>query len=77
MHNIVIGGISSECTSYSTLEQNKTDFKRIKGKKLIDYTDFNFSKYKQLNIHPIFFDYSVPGGPLDYKNMYRFCKRIY
>ena len=38
MYNIAIGGISTECSSYSVLEQNKADFKRIRGKKLINFT---------------------------------------
>ena len=67
MYNIAIGGISTECTSYSPLEQKREDFKRIKGKKLIQYVEFNFKKYKELKIHPIFFEFSIPGGPINYK----------
>ena len=67
MYNIAIGGISTECSSYSPLEQKREDFRRIKGKKLIQYTKFNFNKYTKLKVHPIFFDYSIPGGPINYK----------
>ena len=63
MYKIVIGGISTECSSYSSLFQKTHDFKRLEGHKLIQYIDFDFQKY---NIEPksIFFDFSLPGGPI-------------
>ena len=63
MYKIVIGGISTECSSYSPLFQKTHDFKRLEGHKLIQYIDFDFQKY---NIEPksIFFDFSLPGGPI-------------
>ena len=45
MYKIVIGGISTECSSYSPLFQNNIDFKRIEGDKLIKHIDFDFKKY--------------------------------
>ena len=45
MYKIVIGGISTECSSYSPLFQNNIDFKRIEGDKLIKHVDFDFKKY--------------------------------
>ena len=72
MYNIAIGGISTECCSYSPLEQKREDFKRIKGKKLIQFVEFNFKKYKKLKIHPIIYDYSLPGGPINYKDFLAF-----
>ena len=44
MYNIAIGGISTECSSYSSLEQKKEDFNRINGKKLIQFIEFNFKQ---------------------------------
>ena len=63
MYKIVIGGISTECSSYSPLFQKTHDFKRLEGDKLIQYIDFDFQKH---NIEPksIFFDFSLPGGPI-------------
>ena len=43
MYKIVIGGISTECSSYSPLFQNNIDFKRIEADKLIKHIDFDFS----------------------------------
>ena len=63
MYRIIIGGISTECSSYSPLFQNNIDFKRIEGDKLIKHIDFDFKKYN-IEVNPIFFDYSLPGGPI-------------
>ena len=41
MYRIIIGGISTECSSYSPLFQNNHDFKRIEGDELIKYIDFD------------------------------------
>ena len=77
MYKIVIGGISTECSSYSPLFQKTHDFKRLEGDKLIQYIDFDFQKH---NIEPksIFFDFSLPGGPIKKSVYYIFhlAKRI-
>ena len=44
MYKVVIGGISTECSSYSPLFQNNIDFKRIEADKLIKHIDFDFKK---------------------------------
>ena len=62
--NIAIGGISTECSSYSPLFQNKEDFRTLRGQELLDLVDFPFSKYS-INVYPLFFNRSVPGGPID------------
>ena len=62
--NIAIGGISTECSSYSPLFQNEDDFISIQGQALIDLVDFPFSQYN-ININPLFFNKSVPGGPIE------------
>ena len=62
---IFICGISTECCSYSTLNQNEKDFEIISGKKLLNYVAFNFSKYNDLTIIPNKFYRSVPGGPVN------------
>ncbi len=62
--NIAIGGISTECSSYSPLIQNKEDFISVLGHDLLDLVDFPFSEYN-INVNPLFFNKSVPGGPID------------
>ena len=62
--NIAIGGISTECSSYSPLFQNEDDFISIQGQALIDLVDFPFSEHN-INANPLFFNKSVPGGPIE------------
>ena len=62
--NIAIGGISTECSSYSPLFQNQEDFITVRGQEILDLVDFPFSEYS-INVSPLFFNRSVPGGPID------------
>ena len=64
--NIAIGGISTECSSYSPLYQKESDFISIDGQALLDFVDFPFNEYN-LVAYPIFFNKSVPGGPIEGK----------
>ena len=61
---IAIGGISTECSSYSPLYQKKDDFQSIQGQALLDLVDFPFSEF-DIKPYPLFFNKSVPGGPID------------
>ena len=62
--HIAIGGISTECSSYSPLYQNKADFETIQGSALLDLVDYPFGEFK-IKTHPLFFKKSVPGGPIE------------
>ena len=62
--NIAIGGISTECSSYSPLYQKESDFTSLDGQALLDLVDFPFNEY-DLVAYPIFFNKSVPGGPIE------------
>ncbi len=61
---IAIGGISTECSTYSPLYQNESDFVSLQGQDLLDLIDFPFDDYG-IKISPIFFNKSVPGGPIE------------
>ena len=61
---IAIGGISTECSSYSPLHQSKDDFTCIRGQELLDLVDFPFFE-NGINPQPLFFNKSVPGGPIE------------
>ena len=63
MFKIVIGGISTECSSYSPLFQKNADFKRLEGDELVKFIDFDFKKHNII-AKSIFFDFSLPGGPI-------------
>ena len=64
LKKIAIGGISTECSSYSPLYQNKDDFKTIRSQALLDLVDFPFSEFN-IKTYPLFFKKSVPGGPIE------------
>ena len=60
---IAIGGISTECSTYSPLYQNEKDFESLQNKELLNLIDFPFENY-DIEICPIFFNRSLPGGPI-------------
>ena len=43
--HIAIGGISTECSSYSPLYQDKDDFETIRGQALLDLVDYPFDEF--------------------------------
>ena len=49
---IAVGGISTECSTYSTLSQNDKDFESIQNKELINLIDFSKNLYN-IQIKPI------------------------
>ena len=64
---IAVGGISSECSTYSPLYQNESDFVSLQGQDLLDLIYFPFDDYS-IEIFPVFFNRSVPSGPIE--NLY-------
>ena len=62
--HIAIGGISTECSSYSPLYQNNVDFETIQGQALLDLVDYPFDDFN-IKVNPLFFKKSVPGGPIE------------
>ena len=61
---IAIGGISTECSTYSPLLQIESDFEKIQGSLLADMVGFPFDKY-EIEVKPLFCQKSIPGGPLE------------
>ena len=62
--HIAIGGIHSECASNSPLIQREGEFRRLEGDALMAQIDFDFAA-RDIEPVPLFFDRSLPGGPLD------------
>ncbi len=60
---IAVGGISTECSTYSPLYQNESDFESLQGQDLLNLIGFPFDDYS-IETYPIFFNRSVPGGPI-------------
>jgi hypothetical protein len=58
---IAIGGISTECSTYSPLFQTAADFEKVQGSLLVDLVDFTFEKY-EIDVHPLSYLKSIPGG---------------
>lgn len=63
MKRIAIGGLHTECSSYSPLEQALNDFTRLSGQALIDAVPFDFAS-EGIEAIPLFQDRAVPGGPV-------------
>ncbi|MEM1129339.1 MAG: M81 family metallopeptidase [Pseudomonadota bacterium] len=63
MKRVAIGGLHTECCSYSPLEQVAGDFTRVTGQALVDQVPFDFAA-GGLEPVPLFWDRSVPGGPV-------------
>ena len=64
---IAIGGISTECSTYSPLFQTEDDFNKIEGDLLVELLNFPFESFN-IHTHPLFFCKSLPGGPVEAKN---------
>ena len=73
--HIAIGGISTECSSYSPLYQNNADFETIQGQALLDLVDYSFDEFN-IKAHPLFFKKSVPGGPIEKKYFKKFMEEF-
>ncbi|MFT4701192.1 MAG: microcystin degradation protein MlrC [Yoonia sp.] len=63
MKRIALGGLHTECSSYSPLVQTAADFTRTIGQDLIDLVPFDFA-FHGIEVIPLFHDRSVPGGPV-------------
>lgn len=60
---VAIGGLHTECSSYSPLQQVRGDFTRIEGQALVESANFDFAA-QGITPVPLFHERSVPGGPV-------------
>ena len=63
MMRVALGGLHTECSSYSPLVQTASDFTRTTGQALCNLVPFDFSA-RGITVVPVFHDRSVPGGPV-------------
>ena len=63
MKRVAIGGLHTECSGYSPLEQVAGDFTRTEGAALTAMVPFDFAAHGIAPV-PLFHDRSVPGGPV-------------
>ena len=63
MTRIALGGLHTECSTYSPLLQRAEDFDRLEGDALVAMANVDFAAVG-LDPVPIFHDRSIPGGPV-------------
>ncbi|SHJ23871.1 M81 family metallopeptidase [Wenxinia saemankumensis] len=63
MKRVAIGGLHTECSSYSPLEQQRGDFTRTEGDALVRMVPVDFAALGLAPL-PLFHERSVPGGPV-------------
>ena len=62
---IAVGGIHTECSTYSPVLMRPEDFRILAGQGLVESEYFAFlKKYPQAEIAPLFHARAVPGGPV-------------
>jgi len=76
---VAIGGIHTECSTYSPLMQVAEDFNRTEGQALLEMAGVG-AGWEGIEAIPIFHDRSIPGGPVS-PDLFRaqcdgFCDRL-
>lgn len=61
---IAVGGIHTECSTYSPLTQVRDDFSVLTGADLLDALKFPAGRFDDVAFLPLFHARSVPGGPV-------------
>ncbi|MEM9633791.1 MAG: M81 family metallopeptidase [Pseudomonadota bacterium] len=61
---IAVGGIHTECSTYSPLRQNADDFTVTTGSDLLQQIGLTDVRFAKAAFHPLFHARSVPGGPV-------------
>lgn len=62
---IAVGGIHTECSTYSPVLMQDSDFRVLRGTELTDDGYFSFLKHhRQVEIAPLLHARAVPGGPV-------------
>ena len=61
---IAVGGIHTECSTYSSLVQTREDFKVTRGRDLLDQIEPQDGLPNDLDLRSLFHARSIPGGPV-------------
>jgi len=61
---IAVGGIHTECSTYSPLLQTADDFRVSRGLSLLEQLGFTKDRFPGADFLPLFHARSVPGGPV-------------
>jgi len=62
---IAIGGIHTECSTYSPLAQTMDDFTVVRGPDLIAQCGLGGDAFPGIDFHPLFHARSIPGGAVE------------
>ena len=61
---IAVGGIHTECSTYSPVLMTEEDFRVLRGQTLLDAEYFSFMKAEGVEHLPLLHARAVPGGPV-------------
>jgi microcystin degradation protein MlrC len=61
---IAVGGIHTECSTYSPVLMQTEDFRILRGQELLDHAYFSFLHDHPAGIAPLLHARAVPGGPV-------------
>lgn len=61
---IAVGGIHTECSTYSPLLQGANDFSVVKGTELLEQAGLSKERFPDTDFCPLFHARSIPGGPV-------------
>ncbi|MEO9528584.1 M81 family metallopeptidase [Roseibium sp.] len=61
---IVLGGIHTECSTYSPLVQTADDFRIVRGRALLEYCGLDGDRFQDVSFKPLFHARAIPGGPV-------------
>ena len=63
---IALGGIQTECSTYSRIRSKTDDFRVLRGPEILADPYFEFLDGSAADLHPTFFARAVPGGPIEH-----------
>lgn len=61
---IAVGGIHTECSTYSPVLQSAADFNIARGKELLVHVGVDGDRFADVTFCPLFHARSIPGGPV-------------
>ncbi len=61
---IAVGGIHTECSTYSPVQQTVSDFTVTRGKDLLAQAGVDGGRFPDVTFCPLFHARSIPGGPV-------------
>lgn len=73
---IAVGGIHTECSTYSPLQQTMNDFRVVEGESLLGQIGLNCGDDPDIQFCPLFHARSIPGGAVSRESYETFKERF-